>query len=57
MNFLEVVGLLTTISVNIILLYVVIITVILKPVDKCPNDHKTMVKHNTKICNICGIDL
>lgn len=57
MNFLEVVGMLTTISVNIILLYVVIKIVIMRPNDKCPNDHKTMVKHKTKVCNICGIDL
>ena len=57
MNFLEIIGLLTTISINIILLYVVIITVIMKPIEKCPNDHKTMVKHKTKVCNICGIDL
>ena len=28
-----------------------------EPIEKCPNDHKTMVKHKTKVCNICGIDL
>ena len=57
MNFLEIVGLLTTISVNIIFLYVVVITLFINPNDKCPNDHKTMVKHKTKVCNICGINL